>query len=183
MNKLPLVIALCAMGTLAACGRPSSKAAPAVAPDTAQTGTPKEQPGTASPADVSNARAQTWLDDFSVSSKLNPDGSAVSDNSAGKNFRPGTPVHVAMEVKDAPPQTPVKVIWFGPNNTKVGEEVKQVTPGEKYLNFTAKDTKAWKQGDYRAEIWVADEKVNEQEFHLGNGGAKAAAVDSSKKRG
>lgn len=180
MNRLSLVIAVCAVGALTACGRPSTNAAPAPAPDTAQNGTPKEEPGIGSPADVSNARAQTWLDDFSVSSKLNPDGSAVADNSEGAKFAPGTPVHVAMEVKDAPPQTPVKIIWMGPNETKIGEEIKQVTPGEKYLNFTAKDTAKWAPGDYKAQVWVADEKVNEQEFHIDKG-AKAASANAGRK--
>lgn len=183
MNRLSLVIALCAAGTLAACAKPNSSAAPAVAPDTAQTGTPQEQSGSSSPADVSAMRAQTWFDDFSISSKLNPDGSAVSDNSAGKDFAPGTPVHVAMEVKDAPASTPVKVIWFGPNETKIGEETKQVAPGEKYMNFTAKDTSKWANGDYKAQIWVGDEKVNEQEFHVDTGARAATSNTVKKQRG
>jgi hypothetical protein len=71
-----------------------------------------------------------------------------------------------MEVGDAPATSPVKVVWYGPNETKIGEETKTVSSGQKYLNFTATDTSSWAMGDYRAEVWVGDEKVNEQQFNI-----------------
>jgi hypothetical protein len=71
-----------------------------------------------------------------------------------------------MSVNDAPVGSSVKVIWFGPNDTKVGEESKAVASGEQHMDFTAQDTKAWNKGDYRAEIWAGDEKVNSEQFQI-----------------
>ncbi len=159
------IVIACGCLVLGACGRDEPNEAPAVAPDTAQTGAPVEQPGTDSPSDVSAVNAQTWVDDVTIGSKLNRDGSVDAGNT-GDDFAPGQPVNLAMEVGDAPVSTPVKVIWYGPGETKIGEESKSITAGEKYLSFTAADTAKWTKGDYRAEIWVGDEKVNQQQFQI-----------------
>jgi hypothetical protein len=34
------------------------------------------------------------------------------------------------------------------------------------LTFEAASTSSWQKGDYRAEVWIGDEKVNQQEFNL-----------------
>jgi hypothetical protein len=148
---------------LSACAREESS--PVAADNSAATGAPVEQPGADSPADAGPVSAQTWIDDVTIGSELAADGS-IAAGKTGDDFAPGQPINVAMEVGDAPPNTEVKVIWFGPNETKVGEEIKPTLANEKYLNFTVKDTKAWKKGDYRAEVWVGDEKVNEQMFQI-----------------
>jgi hypothetical protein len=135
---------------------------PAEAPPTATT---QEQPGMDSPSDVSPVNAQTWLDDFTIGSELGSDGAVVAGKT-GDDFAPGQPVHIAMEVGDAPEGASVKVKWVGPNESPVGEETKTVSSGQQILNFTAGDTKSWEKGDYRAEIWVGDEKVNQQMFQI-----------------
>src|SRR5688572_7130525 len=162
---LPLAAAVGSLMILTGCGRDERAEAPAPAPDSAETGAPVEQPGMDSPSDVSPINAQTWIDDVTIGSKLNTDGSVDAGNT-GDDFAPGQPVHLAMEVGDAPVDASVKVVWYGPNETKVGEETKAVTSGQKYLNFTAKDTASWAKGDYRAEVWVGDEKVNQQQFQI-----------------
>jgi hypothetical protein len=155
---------------LGACARDETP--PVAAEDTAATGAPTEQPGTESAADAGPVSAQTWIDDVTIGSELAADGS-IAAGKTGDDFAPGQAVNIAMEVGDAPPNTEVKVIWFGPNETKVGEEVKPTLASEKYLNFSAKDTKSWKKGDYRAEVWVGDEKVNQQMFQIVDAGKAA----------
>ena len=149
-----LVIALGAIG----CGRDETAEAPA-------TTTTVEQPGTASPSDIAPTTAQSWIDDVTIGHELAADGSMVTGK-AGDDFAPGQPINVTMEVGDAPPNSTVKVVWYGPGETKIGEENKPVTAGQKYLAFTAKDTKTWAKGDYRAEVWIGDEKVNQQQFQI-----------------
>ena len=160
-------IALIASAALTSgCARKQTNEAPAAAaPDTASTGTPAEQPGTTSPSDVSAPTAQSYIDDVTIGKTVAADGTVPADQK-GDDFAPGEPVHIAMKVNDAPPNTTVKVIWFGPHDTKVGEETKNIASGEKYLDFAAQNTKSWKKGDYRAEVWVGDEKVNQQEFNV-----------------
>src|SRR5688572_20091792 len=127
------------------------------------TATTEEQPGTDSATDVSPVNAQTWLDDFTIGSELDSSGAVVAGKT-GDDFAPGQPVHIAMEVGDAPEGSAVKVVWYGPNETPMGEDTKTVSSGQKYLNFSAEDTQSWQKGDYRAEVWVGDEKVNQQMF-------------------
>jgi hypothetical protein len=143
---------------LAACGRDETAEPPA-------TVTTAEQPGVASPTDVAPTTAQSWIDDVTIGHELAADGSMVTGK-GGDDFAPGQPVHLTMEVGDAPPNSAVKVVWYGPNETKIAEENKPVVAGQKYLSFSAADTAAWAKGDYRAEVWIGDEKVNQQQFQI-----------------
>ena len=159
MKKIFAIAALTLISIFAvACGKDET-AEPPVATTTV------EQPGTASPADVAPITAQTWIDDVTIGSELGPDGSMVAGKT-GDDFAPGQPVNLSMEVGDAPANSQVKVVWYGPNETKIGEETKPVTAGQKYLTFTSADTASWAKGDYRAEVWIGDEKVNQQQFQI-----------------
>jgi hypothetical protein len=155
-------ISVLALGVLMAfaiaCGRDETAEAPAST-------TTVEQPGAASPADVAPVTAQTWIDDVSIGHELAADGSMVTGK-GGDDFAPGQAVNLTMEVGDAPPSSAVKVVWYGPNDTKIGEENKPVVAGQKYLAFTSSDTASWAKGDYRAEVWIGDEKVNTQQFQI-----------------
>jgi hypothetical protein len=158
MKKLILVlcVVLATVG-LTACGR--DETADPVATTTT------EQPGLEAPSDLAPTTAQSYIDDVTIGSELGPDGSMVAGKT-GDDFAPGQTVHLTMEVGDAPPTSQVKVVWYGPNETKIGEETKPVVSGQKYLSFSSADTASWAKGDYRAEVWIGDEKVNQQQFNI-----------------
>jgi hypothetical protein len=84
----------------------------------------------------------------------------------GDDFAPGDPIYLTMKVGDAPAGSEVKVVWYGPGEMKVKEESKAVNQGDKYLTFEAANTGSWQKGDYRAEVWIGDEKVNQQELQI-----------------
>jgi hypothetical protein len=128
----------------------------------------EEVPGTGAPGDVNPVEAQMWLDDFEIGSELAPEGNMLAGKT-GDDFAPGQKAYYAMEVGDAPADSSVKVVWYGPGETKINEESKTVTVGQKYMNFTA-DTKGWTKGDYRVEAWIGDEKVNTQQFNITDAG-------------
>ncbi|MEK6374883.1 MAG: hypothetical protein AABO58_19565 [Acidobacteriota bacterium] len=157
MNKT-LLSALALSLTLIVCGRDETAVPPA-------TTTTVEQPGTSSPSDIAPTTAQSWLDDVTIGHELAADGS-ITTGKGGDDFAPKQPIHIAIETADAPPGAVVKVVWYGPNETKINEENKPVVAGQKYLNFTVADTAKWAKGDYRAEIWIGDEKVNTQQFQI-----------------
>jgi hypothetical protein len=71
-----------------------------------------------------------------------------------------------MNASDAPPGTAVRVVWFGPDNKEIARQSKTVTTGEPTLKFVKEDTRSWKPGDYRAEVWVGDQRVSEQRFNI-----------------
>ena len=149
-----VIVSIVAVG----CGRDETAEPPA-------TTTTVEQAGTASPSDIAPTTAQSWIDDVTIGSELAADGS-MTPGRTGDDFAPGQPIHLSMEVGDAPPASTVKVVWYGPNETKINEESKPVVSGQKYLPFTAQDTASWAKGDYRAEVWIGDEKVNTQQFQI-----------------
>ncbi|MGZ8867523.1 MAG: hypothetical protein ACXW2P_04195 [Thermoanaerobaculia bacterium] len=153
-----LILALSLSMVLVACGRDETAEPPASTVTT-------EQAGTSSPSDISPTTAQSWIDDVTIGSELGPDGSMVVGKT-GDNFAPGQTVHLTMEVGDAPPASQVKVVWYGPNETKIGEDTKPVVAGQKYLSFSSPSTASWAKGDYRAEVWIGDEKVNQQQFNI-----------------
>ena len=156
-NFLTAACMVLALGAIA-CGRDET-----AEPVTEATTT--EVPGVTQTGDLAPPTAQSYIDDVTIGSELAPDGSMVAGKT-GDDFAPGQQVHLTMEVGDAPPNSAVKVVWYGPNETRIGEESKPVVSGQKYLSFSSQDTASWAKGDYRAEVWIGDEKVNQQQFQI-----------------
>jgi hypothetical protein len=135
------------------------------ADDTATMTTEQEIAGTNQPGDLNPVEAQTMIDDVTIGKAVGADG-MIATADQGDDFAPGETVNIVMNVTDTPAGSAVKVVWFGPGETRINEEEKQVVAGNQYLNFQAADTASWQKGDYRAEVWVGDEKVNTQQFQI-----------------
>jgi hypothetical protein len=133
--------------------------------DTATQTTESEVAGVNQPGDLNPVEAQTMIDDVTIGHKVGTDGMIAAEDQ-GDDFAPGDPIYVTMKVADAPAGTAVKVAWYGPGETKITEEEKTVNAGDQYLTFSATNTSAWQKGDYRAEVWVGDEKVNTQQLQI-----------------
>jgi hypothetical protein len=127
--------------------------------------TEKEQAGTQQPNDLSPVSAQTYVDDVTLGHKVGSDG-MIAAADQGDDFAPGDPIFLTMKVGDAPAGSEVKVVWYGPGEMKVKEESKAVNQGDKFLTFQAANTGSWQKGDYRAEVWIGDEKVNQQQLQI-----------------
>ena len=136
--------------------------------DTAATASEQEVPATDREGDLNPVEAQTMVDDVTIGKQVGADGMIATEHQ-GDDFAPGETVHLTMNVADAPAGSAVKVVWFGPNEQQLGEQVKQVETGAQYLTFETPDTGSWQLGDYRAEVWVGDEKVNTQQFQVVEG--------------
>jgi hypothetical protein len=133
--------------------------------DTATQTTEKEISGTNKPNDLNPVEAQTMVDDVTIGHKVESDGTIVAANQ-GDDFAPGDPIYITMKVGDAPADSKVKVAWYGPGEKKVDDQEKTVTQGQAYLTFEQTKTSSWPKGDYRAEVWIGDEKVNQQQFNI-----------------
>ena len=136
------------------------------AADVVPSATPGEIAGVnnGNPSDISAAKAATMIDDVTIGHKLAADGTIAAADQ-GDDFAPGDPVYVAMNVGDVPAGSQVKVVWIGPGEAKIGEDSKSVAAGVSTLSFSATETAKWAKGDYRAEIWVGDEKASDQHFN------------------
>lgn len=134
------------------------------ADDTATMTSEQEAAGVDAPGDLNPVEAQTMIDDVTIGKQVGADGMIAAENQ-GDDFAPGETVYITMNAADAPAGSAVKVVWYGPGETKINEEEKQVQSGAQYLTFQA-DTASWQKGDYRAEVWIGDEKVNTQQFQV-----------------
>lgn len=134
------------------------------ADDTATMTSEQEVAGVDAAGDLNPVEAQTMIDDVTIGKQVGADGMIAAENQ-GDDFAPGETVYITMNAADAPAGSAVKVVWYGPGETKINEEEKQVATGAQYLTFQA-DTASWAKGDYRAEVWVGDEKVNTQQFQV-----------------
>ena len=132
--------------------------------DTAAATTEQEVAGADQPGDLNPVEAQTFVDDVTIGKNV-VDG-MIPTEAQGDDFAPGETVNIAMKVADAPAGSKVKVVWFGPGETRITEEEKTVNQGDQFLTFQAANTSSWQKGDYRAEVWVGDEKVNQQQFQI-----------------
>jgi hypothetical protein len=136
--------------------------------DAATTATEQEVPGVDQPGDLNPVEAQTMVDDVTIGKEVGADGMIPAEDQ-GDDFAPGETVYLVMNVGDAGAGTPVKVVWYGPGERKISEQVKDVPAGDAYLSFQsdeAPDKGFWATGDYRAEVWIGDEKVNTQQFQI-----------------
>lgn len=124
-----------------------------------------EKPGISRPGDVSPPVAQAMVDDVNIGVALASDGRVPADSSPD-NFLPGEDIYLTMDVSDAPPGTAIKVVWIGPGDRQIATQAKTVSKGVSTLKFVKQDTQSWKPGDYRAEVWVGDEKVNTERFDI-----------------
>jgi hypothetical protein len=183
-SKLLILLFALLLPFAVACGhREGAETQNQSAMDTAGATSEAEIPGTGSPNDVSPVKAEMAIDDVTVGSGLNADGS-IDASHREDDFTPGQPVYVAMKVGDAPAGSAVKVTWYNDagnqkqdtaaagdattdkGGTKVGEDTKTVAAGQTFMNFQAPDTKSWAKGDYRVEVWFGDEKVAEEQFQI-----------------
>ncbi len=130
--------------------------------DTVQT--EQEVAGAEQPGDLNPVEAQTFVDDVMIGKSIEPDG-AITAEEQGDDFAAGETVYVSLNVSDAPAGSAVKLFWYGPGEMNLKEEEKQVEAGGKYLSFDV-GTASWQKGDYRAEVWIGDEKVNTQQFQI-----------------
>jgi len=164
-KMLTLMLLLCLPLAIACGPKETAETDTSDMSDTATTTSEKEQPGTEQPGDLNPVEAQMAVDDVTLGKSMNSDNTIPAE-AQGDDFAPGDTVHLSMEVGDTPAGSLVKVVWFGPNETRIGEETQTVNEGDKYKAFHSTDTASWAKGDYRAEVWIGDEKVNQQQFQI-----------------
>jgi hypothetical protein len=163
-SKLLALLLAGALPLMAAC-KTNDQAEMDDADDTATATTEQEVAGADQPNDLNPVEAQTMVDDVTIGKRVGADG-MIAAADQGDDFAPGDPVYITMKVGDAPAGSEVKLAWFGPGETKIKDDAKTVTEGQEYLTFEATDTASWQKGDYRAEVWIGDEKVNQQQFQI-----------------
>ncbi len=104
---------------------------------------------------------ETWVDEVQLSS--------TSGTASRDGYRPGEALELSMSVEDAPRGTVVTTYWYGPENRQLAYESQTVDAEERQISFQQENTHAWAAGTYRAEVWVGDNKVEEESFNIVSG--------------
>jgi hypothetical protein len=120
---------------------------------------------TKNPNHVNPTQAKMMVQEPATGHLVGPDGTIPGDQQ-GKKFSAGEKVIVAFKLADAPVGSEVRVDWYGPNDVKLASEAKKVAAPQTAMAFTELQTSGWNQGTYRAEIWIADQKVDTEQFSI-----------------
>jgi len=153
----PVRLALClALFGALACSPADEEPGPA-AREPAADAEPAESPGA--------LEAERWLEELSIGGEVDPRGAIPAEAARGE-FEPGETVYVSMAVDDAPADAAVHVAFYDAGGQKVAEDEKKVPAGALYLYFDSGDTANWAPGEYRVEIAVDGEVVDEQALTL-----------------
>lgn len=117
---------------------------------------------TAADETTSAISKEIWVDDVQLSSAA---GTAMQDG----GFNAGQTLELSMSVEDAPRGTVVTTYWYGPDNRQLSYESQTVDANQRQLSFQQENTHAWPAGTYRAEVWVGEDKVEEERFDIVSG--------------
>lgn len=108
-------------------------------------------------------RTEPWVEDF----KLGIAPAKVAGVIRTKvEFAPGEAICLSMAVNAAPRGTVVTAYWYGPNEESLGYESKDLAAAKERLRFLESDTQNWREGAYRAEVWIGDYKLGERRFRI-----------------
>jgi hypothetical protein len=91
---------------------------------------------------------------------------SIPGDQQGKKFTAGQAVFVAFKVERAPVGSQVRVDWYDPHDVKIGSEAKTVSGPDVAMSFAERQTNAWTEGTYRAEIWIADQRADAEQFSI-----------------
>ena len=125
--------------------------------------TEHERSGDDAQSDISPATARARVENLKVGIDLATNGS-VADNK--DKIYPGQALYASISVEHIGAGSAVEALWKGPEDRRMGSEVKKVMAGSSYLTFRAPDTAGWEPGEYRVEIRLGDELGGKEDFKI-----------------
>ena len=162
LKLIPTAVALAGTLAFAGCSREVKQAK--VEPSaTTPTVTETERPGNEAPSDITPMTARARVSDLKVGPQVGADGAVVKNVD---EVLPGETIHASIAVGDIGAGSKVKAVWLGPDDQRLGEDVKGVAQGLTFLTFNAPDTTAWAPGDYKVEIYLGDELAGSESFDI-----------------
>jgi hypothetical protein len=164
LKWIPTAVAIVGAFAFAGCARETkheqAKTEPA---EMTPTVTETERPGTDAPSDITPMTARLRISDLKVGPQVGADGAVVKNVD---EVLPGEAIHASIAVGDVSAGSQVKAVWLGPEDQRLGEDVKGVAQGLAFLTFNAPDTTAWAPGDYKVEIYLGDELAGSESFDI-----------------
>jgi hypothetical protein len=158
------VILLSAL-TVAACGSEQNSAtnSDGYASGPLPTAAAVQEQGTVDPG---TSQVPAIVRETTVGRRLAADG-AVDPAAQTDAFTAGEQIHLAVKVApQSAAEGQLRVTWYGPGDDLLAEDAKPVPGSERFVSFSSGDTAGWDPGNYRAEVWLENEKLAEQRFAL-----------------
>ncbi|HVR43840.1 MAG TPA: hypothetical protein VMS56_10405 [Thermoanaerobaculia bacterium] len=92
--------------------------------------------------------------------RLGPDGSLEAD---AARFRAGAPIHLILELEQAPPGSAASAVWRRGEKTLLRQRL-EVEPGSTRIRFTVEQTADWAPGTYQVDVSMGGSEVETLEF-------------------
>jgi hypothetical protein len=105
------------------------------------------------------------IGNFGLGTRLGPHG-GIAKGASDTQFAPGQLIYLAMELKNAPVGTVIHVVWKAQGDLVLGEETKEVRPGQRFMNFAADSSSLPLEPKYHVEVFVNGDRLAQLEFGL-----------------
>jgi len=149
------------IASLCGCSPDSSTTEPGAIPEAH----PQEIEGTHDPQDLDPLTAERWIDNVHIGHSVDPSGE-IAQNERADAFATDAPAYLSMEVTDATAGTQVLVsVVDAETESELWSDTKTIRFGDSHLVFQI-DTSALGSGEYRADVWVGDERVARRQFDV-----------------
>jgi hypothetical protein len=103
------------------------------------------------------------IEETAIGRRSDPEGT-IPPTERTERFAAGEEIHLAIKVSPPARPAPVRVAWYGPDDNLLREDAKRVSERDEYVSFSTNESASWDPGEYRAEIWLHDQKIAEQRF-------------------
>ena len=105
------------------------------------------------------------VDDVTIGHKVDADGT-IATADQGDDFAPGEPIHIVDEGRRRSRRLEGEGRLVRPGRDQDRRRGEDGHDRRQVPDFEQTKTASWPKGDYRAEIWIGDEKVNHQQFNI-----------------
>lgn len=157
-----LVLPLFLVGSaLIGCSSSSTETEPGAVAETSK----QEIEGTHDPSDLDPITAQRWIDNVHLGRTVDESGK-IAFSERSDDFAAGDAAFLSMEVTDAAAGSKVLVsVVDATTESEIWSDSKTVEAGKSHLVFEL-DPGALGEGEYRADVYVGDERVARRDFDV-----------------
>lgn len=120
-------------------------------------------PPSTSKVPIVNADAMPEV--IAAGTELTPEGGIARRSASAETSRGGA-YFISVDMRGATRRDVVEVVWYGPDGKSLRSDRKRVPSRAAHVVFSTGETRAWRPGRYRAEVYVNGRKATVKPFIL-----------------